>query len=155
MNFIYGGKVWVPRRWIWSIFVKFSSSLMSWRFSTLSTISVKLVLDENIFINVICVETIFQHLGILKGPQDENMMKETLVFPMWNVDKWIFHSWKPKSTSEKNMKQRNQGLFNSHLFAHFLQFKYNLCWICEDVFSNLWNLKKHLGWEHNLCIFYI
>lgn len=116
------------------------------------------MLDENIFINVKCVKTIFQHLGILKGPQDENMMKETLVYPMWNVYKWNFHSWKPKSTSEKNMKQRNQGLFNSHLFAHFLQFKYNLCWICEtcgDVFATLWNLKKHLGWEHNLCIFYI
>ena len=31
------------------------------------------MLDENIFINVKCVETILQHLGTLKGPQDENM----------------------------------------------------------------------------------
>ena len=29
INILYGGKVWVPRRWIWSMFVKFSTSLIT------------------------------------------------------------------------------------------------------------------------------
>ena len=90
------------------------------------------MLDENIFINVKCVKTIFQHLGILKGPPDENMMKETLVYPMWNVYKWIFHSWKPKSTSDKTMKQRDQGLI-----LIFLHIFYNSSITCAEYVKHV------------------
>ena len=91
------------------------------------------MLDENIFINVKCVKTIFQHLGILKGPPDENMMKETLVYPMWNVYKWIFDFSKPKSTSDKTMKQRNQ-VFLILIFLHII---YNSSITCAEYVKHV------------------